>query len=216
MKNRIAVLIAFAAATTLAACGTKHAPLLSPSDKRFAKPAPDSFDVEFITTKGRMLVRAHREWSPNGVDRFYALAANNYFDTIAFYRTVPNFVSQFGYHGDTAISHAWNQRTIPDDPVKITNKRGTLVFARSGPNTRSTQFFFNIVDNAYLDDLNGIGFPPIGEIIQGVEVLDKLNGEYGNTPNNGRPPREGNAYLRREFPNLDYITRARVVKAYKR
>jgi len=149
------------------------APLTNPSHAAFKATAPDSFDVEFMTTKGRMLVRAHRDWAPNGVDRFYALAHNNWYDSIAFYRTVPGFVAQFGYSGDTAVNRAWSDELFPDDPVRTSNVRGTLSFARpTRPNARSTQLFFNIVDNARLDTLNGFGFPPIAQIIEGVAVLD--------------------------------------------
>lgn len=193
------------------------APLTNPSHAAFKETAPDSFDVEFITTKGRMLVRARRDWSPNGVDRFYALARNNWYDSIAFYRTVPGFVAQFGYSGDTAVNRAWDDALFPDDPVRTSNVRGTLSFARpTRPNARSTQLFFNIVDNARLDTLTGFGFPPIAQIIEGVTVLDSLNGEYGSAPNNGTTPRQGNAYLKREFPKLDYIIKARIVKVWKK
>lgn len=217
--------IVFSVALLAACAHPKPAPLTAPADPRFAQTAPDSFDVEFVTTKGTMLVRAHRSWSPNGVDRFYALAINNYFDTIGFYRTIGNFVAQFGFSGDPKVNAAWQGETIPDDTVRVSNVRGMLSFARGGPRTRSTQFFFNSVDNARLDSANGYGFPPIAQVIRGVEVLDKLNHEYGGVrgepgpapagPAQGAISREGNAYLRREFPRLDYITKARVVKQWR-
>jgi cyclophilin family peptidyl-prolyl cis-trans isomerase len=200
----------------LGACRAQIAPLTDPGHKAFQVTAPDSFDMEFLTTKGRMVVRAIREWSPHGVDRLYALASNNYYDSIAFYRTVPGFVAQFGYSGDTAFNRVWGAARSPDDPVRASNVRGTLAFARpTQANARASQLFFNIGDNARLDTLNGFGFPPIARVVSGVEVLDSLNGEYGNTPNNGQTPRLGNAYLKREFPNLDYIIRARIVKIWK-
>ena len=212
------------AAILLAACA-HPAPLTAPTDRRFAQPAPDSFDVQFVTTKGTMLVRAHRNWSPNGVDRFYALAKNNYFDTIAFYRTIGNFVAQFGFSGDPKVNAAWQGKTIPDDSVRVSNTKGRLTFARSGPATRSTQLYFNTVDNPQLDVANGYGFPPIAEVIKGAEVLDKLNHEYGGVrgepgpaptgPAQGTIARQGNAYLRKDFPNLDYIIKARVVKQWR-
>jgi len=212
-------------AVLLAACAYRAAPLTSPVNPKFARPAPDSFDIKFETTKGVMMVRAHRAWSPNGVDRFYALAKNNYFDTIAFYRTIGGFVAQFGFSGDTAVNRAWQGKTIPDDTVRQSNVRGMLSFARSGPHTRSTQFFFNSVDNARLDTANAYGFPPIAQVIKGVEVLDSLNHEYSGVqgqrpapagPVQNRVSREGNAYLRKEFPRLDYIIKARVVKEWRR
>jgi peptidyl-prolyl cis-trans isomerase A (cyclophilin A) len=209
----------------LAACAYHAAPLTAPADPRYAKAAPDSFDVRFETTKGTMLVRAHRSWSPSGVDRFYALAKNNYFDSIAFYRTISGFVAQFGFSGDPKVNAAWEGKTIPDDTVRVSNVRGTMSFARGGPHTRSTQFFFNSVDNTRLDAANGYGFPPIAQVIRGVDVLDKLNHEYGGVqgvvpapagPQQGTIAREGNAYLRREFPRLDYIMKARIVKQWRR
>ena len=212
MIRRISVIL-FA---VVAASCAKRAPLTVPTHKAFQKVAPDSFDVEFMTTKGRMLVRANREWSPAGVDRLYALVRNNYYDSVAFYRTVPGFVAQFGFTRDSAVNAAWPKVLLKDDPVRATNARGTLVYARSGANTRSVQMYFNIVDNARLDTLNGFGFPPIARIIEGVEVLDSLYSGYANRPQQGLISRQGTAYLKREFPELDYILKARVVKSWKK
>ena len=186
--------------------------------------APDSFDVEMVTTKGTLTVRAYRAWSPNGVDRFHELVRARFFEDVAFHRTMRNFVAQFGIHGDTAVSRAWNNRTIRDDTVRAKNERGTISFARGGPNTRGTQLFFNLVSNSpRLDTLNGFGFPPIGRIVQGVEVLDSLYWQYTGTrgaqtfpgPSQDSIRRQGNAYLRRAFPNLDYIIRAKVVRSWR-
>jgi cyclophilin family peptidyl-prolyl cis-trans isomerase len=205
-----------ALAAAAVACSASRAPLTSPAHPRFHDTAPDSFDVEFLTTKGRMLVRAYRAWAPNGVDRFYALARNNYYDTIAFYRVLPRFVAQFGYHGDTAVNRAWSGSRFPDDPVRTSNVKGTLSFARPNePDSRSTQLFFNLADNARLDTLNGRGFPPIARIVEGIVVLDSLSTEHGQAPVQRDIAREGNAYLRREFPGLDYIRSARVVKTWR-
>ncbi|MFN8574979.1 MAG: peptidylprolyl isomerase [Gemmatimonadaceae bacterium] len=214
----------FAALTTGAALAChKPAPLITPDAKAYRATAPDSFDVEVMTTKGAMRVRVHRPWSPHGADRFYVLVRNRYFDSVAFHRTMRNFVAQFGIHGDSAVNAAWEGKTIPDDSVAAVNRRGALSFARSTPNTRSVQLFFNLVDNTpRLDTLNGIGFPPIGEVVQGIEVLDSLYWEYTGTrggktfpgPSQDSIGLQGNAYLRREFPKLDYIVRARVVKKY--
>lgn len=150
-----------AALATAAACATYHpAPLTSPDDPRFAVTAPDSFDVDMVTTRGPMIVRVRRHWSPRGADRFYALTKNQYFDSVAFFRTIRNFVSQFGLHGDSAVNAAWRRHTIEDDTVRVVNQKGTLSFARGGPNSRSVQLFFNTVDNTpRLDTLNTIGFP---------------------------------------------------------
>ena len=210
----------------LVGCLTSHglAPLADPTDARFLVIAPDSFDVDMVTTKGAMLVRVHRDWAPLGADRFYALVRNQYFDSVAFHRTIRNFVAQFGIHGDTAVSRAWRGRSILDDSVKVPNRKGRLSFARSGPNTRSVQLFFNTVDNTpRLDTLNAIGFPPIGEVIQGIDVLDSLNWEYSGTrggqtfpgPRQDSLSQQGNAYLRRNFPRLDYILTARIEREWR-
>ena len=177
-----------------------------------------------LTTKGMMLVRARRHWAPHGVDRFYALVRNGYFDSVAFHRTIRNFVAQFGIHGVPAVNDAWRGRTIPDDTVRVVNQRGTLSFARGGPHSRSTQLYFNLVDNTpRLDTLNAFGFPPIAQVIDGLEVLDRLNWEYSGTrggqtfpgPSQDSIGRQGNAYLRRAFPRVDYILRARVHKVWR-
>lgn len=185
--------------------------------------APDSFDVEMVTTKGPMIVRMHRAWSPNGADRFYNLVRARFFEDVALHRTIRNFVAQFGIHGDTAITTAWEGRAIPDDTVRWRNERGTLAFARGGRNTRNTQLFFNLVSNSpRLDTLNGFGFPPIGRVVEGIAVLDSLNWEYSGTrggqtfpgPSQDSIRRQGNEYLRRRFPRLDYIITARVVRSW--
>lgn len=201
----------------------RSASLLNPADAQFSAPAPDSFDVEMQTTKGTMVVRVRRDWAPHGADRFHALVTHGFFRDVAFHRTIRNFVAQFGIHGDTAVARAWNERTIPDDTVRAQNKRGTLSFARGGPNTRSTQLYFNLVDNTpRLDTLNGFGFPPIGFVVQGLQVLDSLNWEYSGTRGGQQFPGprqdslrlQGNAYLHRLFPRLDYIVDARVIRAW--
>ena len=211
------------AAVGSAACFWRRPPALDPAAPHFAAPAPDSFDVEMVTTKGTIVTRVRRNWSPNGADRFYALVRSGFYTDVAFHRTMRNFVAQFGIHGDTAVSAKFRGKTIPDDPVRAANKRGTLTYARGGPTTRSTQLYFNLVDNTpRLDTLNGFGFPPIGEIIAGLTVLDSLNWEYTGTrggqtfpgPSQDSIARQGNAYLRRAFPRLDYIVKSRVVRKF--
>jgi peptidyl-prolyl cis-trans isomerase A (cyclophilin A) len=207
------------------AMGCARAPSpLNPADPKFIAVAPDSFDTELVTTKGVIVVRVVRAWSPQGADRFHALVRSGFFTDVAFHRTIRNFVAQFGISGDTAISRAWTSRTIPDDTVRTTNRRGTLSFARGGPNTRSTQLYFTLVDNTpRLDTLNGFGFPPIGRIIEGLAVLDSLNWEYSGTRGGQQfpGPRQdslrilGNEYLHRNFPRLDYIVRAHVKRRWR-
>jgi peptidyl-prolyl cis-trans isomerase A (cyclophilin A) len=216
MRNRGIVLGLLAVGAV--ACHRALSPL-RPTDPRFTAVAPDSFDTEMTTTKGVISVRTIRGWSPHGADRFYALVRSGFFDDAAFHRTIKGFVAQFGISGDTAVSRAWTNRTIPDDSVRTTNKRGTMTFARSGPNTRSTQLYFNLVDNPRLDTLNGFGFPPIGRIVDGLAVMDSLNTEYssrnGPGPSQDSIRRQGNAYLRRQFPRLDYIVHARVARKWR-
>jgi homoserine O-acetyltransferase len=144
---------------------------------------------------------------------------------VAFHRTIRNFVAQFGIHGNPAVSAAWRGKTIPDDTVRVVNQRGTLSFARGGPNSRSVQLYFNTVDNTpRLDTLNGFGFPPVGQVIAGLDVLDRLNWEYSGTrggqtfpgPSQDSITTQGNAWLRHAFPRLDYIVTARVVREWRR
>ncbi len=216
--------LAFFSLAVGVACA-RPASLLQPDDRRFLDTAPDSFDVAVATTKGTMLVRVHRAWSPRGADRFYGLVRNRYFDSVAFHRTIRNYVAQFGIHGDPAVNAAWRGKTIQDDSVRVPNRKGALSFARGGANSRGTQLFFNTVDNTpRLDTLNGFGFPPLGQVIRGMDVLDSLNWEYSGTRGAAQNPpgpaqdsitRQGNAYLRRVFPRLDYIKSARVVARWR-
>ncbi len=176
--------------------------------------APDSFKVQFETTKGNFVIEATREYSPAGVDRFYNLVKIGFFEDIAFFRVLEGFVVQFGIHGDPEIALTWQDATIPDEPTKVSNKPTFLTYAHGGPDTRSTQFFINLVDNASLDDR---GFPPIGKVIEGMEVVASLYGGYGEGAPMGRGPSQakinsiGNSYLKKEFPNLDYIKTATLV-----
>jgi peptidyl-prolyl cis-trans isomerase A (cyclophilin A) len=158
------------------------------------------------------VVQVHRDWAPKGADRFYNLVKNGFFDNTRFFRVVPNFMVQFGIHGTPAIQAAWRDANITDDPVKQSNKRGYITFATAGPNTRTTQVFINFKDNAFLD---GQGFAPFGEVVSGMEVVDKLNAEYGDQPSaqQGRIQAEGNAYLTKAFPRLDFIKKATIQKA---
>jgi peptidyl-prolyl cis-trans isomerase A (cyclophilin A) len=146
--------------------------------------------------------------APHGVDRFHELVNAGYFTDVAFFRVLPGFVAQFGMHGDPSVNKRWDDRPIPDDPVVQSNKRGTIVFATAGPNTRGNQFFINFGDNSRLD---GQGFSPFGRVVEGMGVVDSIYAGYGESPDQSRVGAEGNAYLKREFPRLDYIKSARVV-----
>lgn len=170
--------------------------------------APDLFKVKVETTKGNFTIEVTRSLAPNGADRFYNLVRSGYLKDLAFFRVVPGFMCQFGIHGDPKVSAAWRSAQIPDDPVKGSNTRGAITFATAGPNTRTTQLFISYGDNARLDNL---GFSPFGKVTDGMDVVDKINGEYGEGapqgrgPSQGRVQMEGNAYLKKDFPNLDYI-----------
>jgi peptidyl-prolyl cis-trans isomerase A (cyclophilin A) len=183
---------------------------------KLTEKAPETFKVRFDTTKGAFTIEVTRSLSPNGADRFYNLVRSGYFKDIAFFRVIPGFMCQFGIHGDPNVSAKWRAAAIPDDAVKGSNTRGTITFATAGPNTRTTQLFINFGDNRNLD---GMGFSPFGKVTEGMDVVDKINGEYGEGAPNGRGPHqgrvqmEGNAYLKKDFPNLDYIKSATLIPA---
>ena len=172
--------------------------------------APAAFKARFDTTKGVIVIEVHREWSQNGADRFYNLVKHGYFDGVKFFRAVPSFVVQWGIHGDPAIANKWLQATIPDDAVKESNKRGFITYAKSSaPNSRSVQLFINLVDNSRLDSM---GFAPFGKVTEGMEVVDTLYNGYGEglTKLQGRIAEEGNAFLEKNYPQLDAIKKATI------
>lgn len=177
--------------------------------------APAVFRARFSTTKGDFTLEVTRDWSPKGADRFYNLVKTGYFQDIAFFRAVEGFMVQFGIHGSPAVSAKWRGASIPDDPAKgISNKRAFITYAMGGPNTRTTQVFINYRDNSNLDSM---GFTPFGQVTQGMEVVDSLHKGYGDGPpygagpDQGRIQMEGNVFLKRDFPNLDYIKTAQFI-----
>jgi peptidyl-prolyl cis-trans isomerase A (cyclophilin A) len=176
--------------------------------------APAAYKVKFDTSKGPFVVEVHRDWAPLGADRFYNLVKNGFFNNARFFRVISGFMVQFGINADPRLSAVWRDAAINDDPVKQSNKRGTITFAMRGPNTRTTQVFINFGDNARLD--TG-GFAPFGQVVSGMNVVDGLFSGYGEGaprgqgPEQGRIQSEGNAYLNKEFPNLDYIKTATIV-----
>lgn len=178
--------------------------------------APDVFRVTVETSRGAFVVEARREWSPRGVDRFHQLVKSGYYDENRFFRVIPGFVVQWGVHGDPAVNAAWNTLVIPDDSVTHSNRRGTIVFATMGRDTRSAQLFINLVDNTQLD---AMGFSPLGEVVEGMAVVDSLYSGYGEGPPGGFGPNQpeimqrGNTYLERNFPKLDFIRTARVFES---
>jgi peptidyl-prolyl cis-trans isomerase A (cyclophilin A) len=176
--------------------------------------APAAFKVKFDTSKGPFVVAVHRDWAPLGADRFYNLVKNGFFNNARFFRVISGFMVQFGINADPRVSAVWRDANISDDPVKQSNTRGMITFATRGPNTRTTQMFINYADNNRLD---GMGFAPFGQVVSGMNVVDALYSGYGEGaprgagPEQGRLQSEGNAYLIREFPKLDYIKSATIV-----
>ncbi|MDA2938198.1 peptidylprolyl isomerase [Acidobacteria bacterium AH-259-A15] len=189
-----------------------HPALLAPSLAH--EQAADHFKVRFNTTKGDFSVAVTRQWSPRGADRFYNLVRIGYFKDVAFFRVLEGFMAQFGLSGDPQVNTAWQSARIADDPVKESNRRGFISFAMAGPNTRTTQLFINYTDNSRLDST---GFSPIGEVVEGMEVVDSLYAAYGEgAPGGGGPNQslirsQGNRYLKKRFPKLDYIKSAHIV-----
>lgn len=190
------------------------APALLEPEKATEK-APAKYKVKFVTTQGDVVFEVTRAWAPNGADRFYNLVKIGYFEDIAFFRVVDGFMAQFGIHGAPEVNTKWRMARIDDDPVKESNKRGYLTFATSGPNSRTVQMFINFKDNARLD---ASGFAPIGKVVEGMDIVDKLYKGYGegaprgDGPDQGRVQMQGNSYLRDNFPKMDYIKSASLLK----
>jgi peptidyl-prolyl cis-trans isomerase A (cyclophilin A) len=179
--------------------------------------APETYQARFTTSKGDFVVEVTRAWAPHGADRFYNLVKNGYYDDGRFFRVVYGFMVQFGINGDPALNAVWRDARITDDLGQQSNKRGFVTFATAGTNTRTTQVFINTVDrNTNLDDK---GFVPFGKVVEGMQVVDKLFSGYGEAapqghgPDQNRLQKEGNAYLAKFFPKLDYIKTASIVKA---
>ena len=201
------------------AAATLNPLLLEPRSAAMTAKAPREYKVLFQTTKGNFTVHVHREWSPAGADRFYNLVREGYYDDVRFFRVLDKFMAQFGIHGNPAVNEHWREAFIADEPVKKSNTRGRVSFAKRGvPNTRTTQLFINTVDNSRLDKM---GFGALGEVVDGMSVVDALYSGYGEGRNEERPTAtgpeqarimaEGNAYLA-EFPKLDYIVKATIQK----
>ncbi|HKG90885.1 MAG TPA: peptidylprolyl isomerase [Gemmatimonadaceae bacterium] len=211
---KLAKLLALLLPVCAAACAGGRPALTSAAHPFWSRPAPDSFRVRVETTRGAFLIDVHRAWAPAGADRFYNLVRAGFFDDSRFFRVRAGFIAQFGIPGDPAVAAAWRTRTIPDDPVRQRNERGFVSYAMTGPDTRTTQLFINLGDNTRLD---AEGFAPIGRVVEGMDVVDRLYAGYGEDAGGGMrggkqgPLFEGgNAYLDRAFPRLDRLVRARV------
>jgi peptidyl-prolyl cis-trans isomerase A (cyclophilin A) len=177
--------------------------------------APENFKVKFETTKGDFTLEVTRAWSPLGADRFYNLVKAGFFTDVAFFRVIEGFMVQFGIHGDPAISSAWKGARIKDDPVTQSNAKGYISYAMAGPNTRTTQLFINFGNNRNLD---GMGFSPFGKVVEGMGVVESIYNGYGEGapsgmgPDQGLVQLQGNKYLKAEFPKMDYIKSAELLK----
>jgi peptidyl-prolyl cis-trans isomerase A (cyclophilin A) len=211
---------------TVAAATPTPAPTAAPTPLRAlldpttaTEKAPERFRVRFETTKGPFVVEVHRKWAPRGADRFYNLVELGYYDGVTFFRVLDDFMAQFGIHGDPEVNQVWRNARIPDDPVAQSNTRGMVTFATAGPDTRTTQIFINYKDNSSLD---GMGFAPLGRVVEGLSVVDALYSGYGegaprgSGPDQARAQAEGNVYFRREFPKLDHIETARLEETSKK
>ena len=176
--------------------------------------APETFKVKFATTKGSFTLEVNRAWSPLGADRFYNLVKTGFFTDLAFFRVIEGFMVQFGIHGDPAVAAAWRGARIKDDPVVESNKKGYISYAMAGPDTRTTQFFINYGDNTRLD---GMGFSPFGKVTEGMDVVESIYSGYGEGapsgmgPDQGGVQMKGNAYLKKDFPKMDYILSAQLL-----
>lgn len=180
-------------------------PLYDPDGEAMTQRAPDGFRGRFETSVGDFLVEVRREWAPLGADRFYNLVRNGFYDGQRFFRVIPGALVQWGIHGDPAVSAKWRRAAFRDDPVRLSNVRGTVCFATAGPDSRVTQVFVNLRNNSELDDQ---GFAPFGQVVEGMDVVEAVNTYYGEEPRQKWIESHGDKYLEREFPELDYIERA--------
>jgi len=196
-----------AAKKPAATAAPSRAALMDPA--KLTAAAPPVFKATFDTSVGSFVIEVHRDWAPKGADRFYNLVKNGFFDNARFFRVMPGFMVQFGINGDPEIQKHWADASIPDDPVTQKNLRGYVTFAQtSSPNSRSTQVFINYSDrNTFLDSQR---FAPFGQVISGMEIVDKINPGYAEKPDQGLIQRQGNKYLNAQFPKLDYVTKARI------
>jgi peptidyl-prolyl cis-trans isomerase A (cyclophilin A) len=211
MIRLLAAVAAMGSALGSAAAIAQTAALASPP--AFNERAPATYKAKFDTSKGVFIIEVKRDWAPSGADRFYNLVKNGFYNNVRFFRVISGFMVQFGINGDPNISAPWRDAKISDDPVVQSNRRGYITFAMAGPNTRTTQVFINFGANGKLDSQ---GFAPFGQVVSGMEVVDKLYAEYGEGaprgrgPDQGRVQMEGNTYLMRDFPNLDFIKNATI------
>lgn len=213
--SKLSMLVVMGFLACASAAGADTSTKGAPDPAQATATAPPVYKVKMATTKGDFVIEVHRDWAPLGADRFYNLVKLGYLNDIAFFRVVKGFMVQFGIHGDPAMNKTWRNARIQDDPTgKQSNTKGMVTFAMAGPNTRTTQIFINYGDNARLDSM---GFPPFGKVLDGWKVVDAIEGMYGEGAPGGRGPAqgrvqsEGNAYLKADFPKLDYLKSASIV-----
>lgn len=215
------ILLAGGALAAAQAPAAKRAPARASAASKLTNPAsltakaPEMFRAKFDTSKGVFVVEVHRDWAPIGADRFYNLVNAGFYNGDRFFRVLSGFMAQFGMNGNPEIQRVWSGPSVnlKDDPVKQSNKRGYVTFANAGPNSRSTQLFVNLVDNTFLDP-EAMHFAPFGQVVEGMDVVDMLYSGYGrqNVPDQGRIRGEGNTYLNKEYPKLDYVKTATIEK----
>ena len=206
--TRVLTALALAAAFALPAAAQTKPTLTDPAS--LSEKAPDAYKVRLDTSAGPVVIQVTRAWAPLGADRFYNLVKSGFYDNVRFFRVIPGFMAQGGMNGDPAIQRVWGRANFQDDPVKQSNTRGFVTFAKTGaPNSRSTQIFINYGNNANLD---AQGFAPFGQVISGMEAVDKFEA-YKNVPDQGMITAEGNAYLQRDYPKLTVIKKATIEPA---
>lgn len=213
--TRLMTALAVAAAIAMPSLASAQASLKNPAS--LTEKAPASYKVKFDTSAGVFVIQVTRDWAPLGADRFYNLVKNGYYDDVRFFRAIKGFMVQFGINGDPALNTAWRNARIGVDPVKQGNKPMYISYAMgASPDTRTTQVFINYGDNSA--SLDKLGFAAFGQVVEGTDVVNKINTEYGEGaprgkgPEQGRVQQEGNAYLKKDFPRLDYIKKATIEK----
>lgn len=215
LRSLIATTIVIAVAV-LGAAPAEAQPAALKNPAALTETAPASYKVKFDTSAGAFVIEVQRAWAPLGADRFYNLVKAGFYNDCRFFRVIQGFMVQFGIHGDPAVMNVWRGARIGVDPVKQSNKRGYITYAMGGsPDTRTTQVFINFSDNANLD---GMGFAPFGKVVSGMDIVDKIYSGYGEGAPRGQGPEqsriqaEGNAYLLKSFPKMDYIKTATIEK----
>ena len=213
MTRLIAFLLVFFCTAVAFAQLSVNRALMNPA--ALTEQAPLVYKTRFDTSKGMFIIEVHRDWAPNGADRFYNLVKNGFFDEDRFFRVITGFMVQFGINGTPLLSAQWENANIKDDPVTQSNEQGFVTFATRGPNTRTTQVFINYKDNHGLDSQ---GFAPFGQVTLGMAVVESLYSGYGegaprgSGPSQPRIQADGNPYLLSQFPKLDYITKGAITK----